>query len=633
MPTTEPPGGSNGSERFDTPLPARFRLGDLLVDRPSRTVSKAGETIELPRLSWALLLALARRGSAVASQDELFAEVWPETFVGEEVLTQRIKLLRQSLGDDGKNPRYIKTIRGAGYRLDVAVEPVSDSESSGAAGSRWRWPAAALFVAALVAFAVLTRQDRDSVRAGAPVEGGAIAVAVLPFEDVSPPGEPTHFGLALHDEILSRLSRIAALRVSPRTSVLSFRPGEETVAEVAKRLRVDAVLEGSVRRSAGLIALTMRLLDGQDESLLWTGSFELPFSLENLLAIQREVADQVVEALEIERTDAERRATERLPTGSLEAYEAYLLGRYHTFLATPEDLERAIAFLENAVEQDPEFAEAWASLALAHSFMGTNYGLVPPKEAYGRAKEAVLRALALDGDLGAARSVYADILTWYDWEWAAAEREYRRARKAAPGSGLGYVLFLSVRLRHAEATALMEEYLGRWGDSPWVRVNAAWHFLNARLYERALAEAALAGDHNDVDAVTGSIHLARGAHAQALEAYERLLARLGPTPQTLSRLAAAHAAAGDRDRARELLTELLAQRERRYVSPAIIAVVYIRLGELDEGFAWLDRAVEDRNRDLIFLAVDHGYDAVREDPRFRKLARTVGLPEPGPATP
>ncbi len=614
-------------------LPAQFRLGDLLVDTMAQSVRRGEDSVALPHLSWLLLIALARRWPAVASQEELMAELWPDVFVGEEALTQRVKLLRRSLEDDRRNPRYIKTVRGTGYRLATAVETIEQpaeqqAESARPWRSRRRWwmPAAAALAFLVVAFGLSKVSDRDREPAA---DGIGASIAVLPFADLSPAGEPEHFGAALHEEIIQRLSGIAALRVVPRTSVLRAQTGADgirSIREVAERLRVDAVVEGSVRRVSNRIRVTMKLLDGKDESQLWSNSYEREFSMESPLEIQSEIAERIAEALRVELSASERESIARLPTASLAAYNLYLLGRYHTYRATPEDLVKAIEFLGRAVEEDPQFADAWASLGAAHSFMGTNYGRVLPKEAYGKARAAVLRALALDSSLVQAHAVHADVLTWYDWDWQAAEREYRATMTLNPDYLLGYALFLSTQKRHEEAIELSERALARYPDDSWVHINAAWNFLRARLYDRAIRQAELAGDHRDVNALLGWSHLARGEHDTAVEFFQRDIERNGRQPNTLSNLASGQAAAGRVSEARELLDELLALSEHRFFSPGLIAPVYIHLGELDQGFSWLERALELRTRDLIFLAVDHSYDSVRTDPRYLRIIDVMNLP-------
>ncbi len=580
----------------------------------------------MPELSWQLLLALARRAPAVGTQEELLSEVWSDLFVGDEVLSQRVRLLRKSLGDDGRSPRYVKTVRGVGYRLALPVE--TEAQEGRSSGVRWlprlAWLVPLLLLVALGAY--LLGSDAREV-ASSIDSGGRLTIAVFPFKEQSSSaearaqigGEPAVPAAAFGDELARRLSGVAEIR-KLRRRVL-FDGGSP--ARVAQAVRADAWIDGSLKREEGRARVEIRLHDGHDGSLLWTDTLESQLTLEALSAAQTEIAEAVAGTLGVELSAEDRRTLALLPTADLDAYNAYLLGRYHIFLQTPADLQKAISFLQSAVELDPEFAEAWAFLGSAHAFMGTNYGALPPAEAYGRAREAVLRALALDGRLAEARAVHAEILTWYDWDWPAAEREYGELLRIAPDMTLGYLLFLSVQGRAEDADAVVADQIERWGRDPWVRVNAGWHFLRSGRFERSIEEAELAREHIDSDAILGWSHLRLGNLERAVQAFERAVERSGREPRSLSNLAVAYASTGREVRARELLVELELLAEDRYLSAALIAEVYVALGELETALDWLERALADRARDLIFLETSRGYDALLDHPRFQKILAAV----------
>ncbi len=315
----------------------------------------------------------------------------------------------------------------------------------------------------------------------------------------------------------------------------------------------------------------------------------------------------------------------KLPTSSLEAYNLYLLGRYHVFEQTADDLSQAVNFLQRSLVIDDQFAKAWASLGWAFSFQSTGYGTQSPHEAYPRAREAALRALALNGELADAHSLYADILTWYDWDWVAAEREYLATLELDPFNGLGYALFLSTQLRHDEAIELIDRLLNRFPGSEYYHINAAWRFLNARDYPRAIQHAELAGGHADARNVAGWALLSTGRIEDALALFEQDFADAPDRAIAVSNLAVAHIRAGDTVRGNELLGSLLAMANKHYVDPTVIAVIHFEQNNPDKGFAWLQTAAESRARGLIFLQVDHGYDGHRSDPRYQKLIADLGF--------
>ncbi len=275
---------------------------------------------------------------------------------------------------------------------------------------------------------------------------------------------------------------------------------------------------------------------------------------------------------------------------------------------------------------DPDFAEAFAALGWTYSFLGTSYGNLPPREVYPKAKEAALKALALDSDLSDARTLYADILTWYDWDFDAAEREYRKTLELDPLNVLGYALFLSSQERHREAIELIERRLRANPDDAYVRINAAWRYLSARQYERAIEEAERAGNHPDARTVLGFAWLSIGDNRRAIRVLKSDLEDQGRLPPQLSNLAVAYYSSGHQTEAQELLAELEAISVTEFFSPALLSAVYFAAGDVDSGFDSLRHAVEARVREVIFLRVDHMLDGRRDDPRYLDLIRSVGFP-------
>jgi tetratricopeptide (TPR) repeat protein len=233
--------------------------------------------------------------------------------------------------------------------------------------------------------------------------------------------------------------------------------------------------------------------------------------------------------------------------------------------------------------------------------------------------------LSLDSELANARTLYADILTWYDWDFEAAEREYLKTMALDPLNVLGYALFLSTQLRHKEAIAALEKRIAANPGDPYVRVNAAWGFLHARQYSRAIEEATLAGQHPDARPVLGFAYLAAGATEQAVGVLEADLRAQGRKPRQLSNLAVAYFTAGRVAEAQQLLVELQAAADARYVSPDLLAEAYFAAGDVDSGFAALQEAVAARARGAIFLQLTPMLDGHREDPRYAALIRAVGF--------
>ncbi|MGB5688438.1 MAG: winged helix-turn-helix domain-containing protein [Woeseiaceae bacterium] len=596
----------------------KFQVLDLLVDMDRGTVSRGKQPIDLPELSYRLFAVLVGHAPHAVSKDDLIREVWGNVVVGDETLAQRVRLLRQALGEDSQAPRYIESVRGRGYRLICDAKPATGMATRKRTGIVLAGVAAAVAVAAALWFF-----SKPPVE---PLPAPAVAsIAVLPFTDLSASQGYGYFADGMQDELLTRLADVEGLQVSSRTSVEPFRSTRLSIPEIARQLRVSNLIEGSVRVDDGQIRITVQLIEAQTDQHLWADSFDRELSVQNIFSIQEEVARRIAQVLQQQYANVAEPQPVQLPTGNLEAYNAFLLGRYHTFRQTPQDLQLAVMNLERATSLDPNFAAAFATLGWSYSFLGTNYGNLLPTEAYPKAKEAALKAIALDGDLPDARSLYADILTWYDWDFAAAEREYLKTMDLDPLNVLGYALFLSVQERHEEALELIERRLQANPDDPYVHVNAAWRFLGARRYDRAIEEAELAGNHADAPSALGFAWLAKGNTGRAISCFESDLNARGRLPQQLSNLAVAYYRAGRQVQAQELLTELEALAAERFVSPALLAMVYFAAGDADRGFAGLQDAVDAKVRDVIFVRGWPVLDGWRDDPRYLALVQTIGL--------
>ena len=600
----------------------RCEVLDLEVDLTRQTVRRGGELIGLPALSFRLLAALIRHAPDPISKDELIREVWDGVVVSDETLSQRVRLLRQALGEDGQDPRYVSSVRGHGYRLICPVKPLSATDPG--SPSHKKWPALAT-VAGLLVAAVLLFTLFDAGPDDPPTAPGIRSIAVLPFSDLSPNQDHRYFADGMQDELLTRLTRLENLEVASRTSVEKYRSTDMSLPEIAREIGVSGVIESSVRIADDRVRITVQLIDAQTDRHLWAETYDRELTVENVFSIQQDVAEQIGQALALEFASDAAAANGLLPTASIAAYDLYLIGRYHTYQQTPEDLELAINYLEQAVEIDPEFAGAYAQLGWAYSFVGTIYGRQPPREVFPKAKEAVTRALSINNQLADARTLYADILTWYDWDFAAAEREYLKTIELDPLNVLGYALFLNTQLRHEEAIALLEQRIAAFPDDPYVRINAAWTFISARQYPLAIEQAKLGGQHADTWSIVGFANLGMGNIDEAVAAFETDIREQGRNPRQLAHLAVAYYKAGRNAEAQQLLEEFKTAAETGYVPPTQLAGIYFAAGDADNGFAALEQAVAARDRGMIFLQTDMMLDGYRDDPRYSELLREVGF--------
>jgi TolB-like protein/DNA-binding winged helix-turn-helix (wHTH) protein/Tfp pilus assembly protein PilF len=610
--------GPDSQQSSSKHQPSRLRLDDLVVDLDRRSVRRGAEVLDVTDRSLRLLESLIRYAPEPVSKDRLIAEVWDDAVVSDETLAQRVRLLRQCLGDDSRNPRYIASVRGRGYRL---VAPLGDAD----AAPITRRPGILGFIAAVAILVGFAWAWRSTIAPEPNVDGPtAGTLAVLPFTDMSAGQDHQFFADGMHEELLSRLAMIDGLAVISRTSVERYRRTEASLPDIAEQLGASAVIEGSVRVDNNRLRVTVQLIDASSDEHIWAANFDRQMSVQDIFGLQTDVAGRIAEALKLEYSNA-LNGRGQLPTNNVEAYNLYLLGRYHTFKQTRRDLEDAVAYLEQAVEIDPDFAEAYATLGWAYSFLGSGYGARLPNEMYPKAREAALRAIALDAGLSDARTLYADILAWYDWDFAAAEREYKKTIALDPLNVLGYALFLSTQERHDEAIVLIEKRLAADPNDPYVRINAGWRYLNAGQTSKAIAAAMAAADHADGIPLLGWSRLAQNDTVGAVELFEAAMESRGRTSLNASNLAVAYFRDGRPADARRLLDELEAFAADNYVSPGLLAAVYFSANDADRGFAMLEKAFQERGRDMIFLRVTEILRGYRHDPRYLALLERVGL--------
>lgn len=554
----------------------------------------------------------------MVSKDDLIAQVWGDVVVSDETLMQRVRLLRQALGDDSQKHKFIASVRGRGYRLVAPVDVIPDRVTQ---GRRTRhWLATAVFFA-IATVAALVAIERRSEEVAAPTIS---SLAVLPFDDLSEDSAFGFFADGIHEELVARLASLRDVAVLSRTSVERFRETTETIPEISRVLGADGLIEGSIRVSGNRIRITVQLIDGIEDRHLWADTYEEDLTVENIFAIQERVANSIAEALQVEYQRQQSNAL-GLPTTDVDAYNLYLLGRYQTYRQTPENLDLAVRYLQRAIDLDPEFAEAHTALGWAYAFQGTGYGRSDPRIVFPLAREAALRALELDDRLADAHSLYGDILAWYDWEFRLAEVEYRRAMALDPLNVLGYALFLSTQSRHDEAAELVRARLDSAPDDDYVKVNAGWNYLRAGRYEDAIEISMSVEDHPDTLSLLGFAYLYSGNTEAAIAAFEDDLRVQGRGQNQLGNLALAHFEANNSVIARQLLEELLKQADTTLVSSVLLASIYFAAADYEQGYEYLNSAVELRERGVIFLNVSALYLEQRNDPRFIEILGRVGF--------
>jgi TolB-like protein/class 3 adenylate cyclase len=509
------------------------------------------------------------------------------------------------------------------YRVKLEAAP-----PEAAPGSMRR---VALAVGIVVVLGIVALEGwRRVVLTGTVAPGEISSIAVLPLANLSGDPEQEYVADGMTEALIGELAKLSALRVISRTSVMQYKDAPKPIPEIAEELNVDAVIEGTVIREDDRIRITAQLIDARHDHQLWNERYDREMS--GVLALQSDVARAVAEQIRLELTPEEQAALARSRPVDPRAYDAYLRGLQ---LRGPSLLvgvwgPQAIEQLEQAIDLDPEFAEAYAALATVRVWLGSASFDLRLRSEYLRAREAAQRALALDDRLGEAHGTLGDIRILYDWDFPGALRAYERAVQLSPSNPTalnGYAHYLLLVGRTEEALEVMERLLRVAPLDRFYRQLRPRNFLWARRYGRALEEAERLREEDPdfVDLDIGTSYFMLGRLEEAHREYVAFDARCGaPCEQTLRARMRGWAEGGYEGSVREVL-EVFTEAEG--LSPWLIAATYCDVNETEEAFTWLERGYRERDPLMVLMKSHPKMDPLRSDPRFDDLLRRIGFPE------
>lgn len=584
-----------------------FHFGLYQADTHTRELRKQGTRIKLREQSFEVLAALLECPGHVVTRDELRRRLWPDgVFVDfENSLNSTVNRLRGALGDSAAKPRYIETLPRVGYRfVGSLAEPGSD-----------RWGA--------------------KPANGQNQSGLLRSIAVLPFEDLSPERDQEYLCDGVADELINVLAQLTGWRVVARTSTFAFKNRPMDVREIGRQLKADALIEGGIQRSGRRLRISVQLVDARDGYHIW--SERLDGSFDDVFALEDEISHLVARKLHVRPPEAP--PVVRPYSLHPEACRLCLLGRHFYCQATRPGLLRAIEHYRQAIECDPSCARAWAGLAECY-WDGAEVGYLNGAEDLSNGKHAALRAVELDPLLADAHALLGVLRGVCDFDWPAAEREFKEALRLSPGSPIArerYALFfLQAHSRLDEALAHLRYAIEVDPLSPLLHSELAHLFVLRREYDKAIEEAqhalALAPRYPLALAMLGMVYAFQGRWqelmpiASAMPAEEDNPLLLGATGWVL-------ALVGETDQARALLQQLKQPARYGRLPSWSIAWIHQGLGEADEALRWLNRAVEERDPKIIFLPSKPFWDSLRPDSRFRELLRKMALKDSGPVIP
>jgi TolB-like protein/DNA-binding winged helix-turn-helix (wHTH) protein len=629
-------------------VPGSIRFGeDFEFDVGACRLRRGHRVLKLERIPMEVLAVLVEQRGQLVSREHIVERIWgKDVFLDtDNSINGAIRKVRQVLKDNPEEPRFIQTVTGRGYRF---IAPVTDPEvqklvvvpqpqpsvaealPAKPARSK-RWAVFALSIVLIVGMgAYLWSRSRTRPLAA----NGRLMLAVLPFENLTGDPSQDYFSDGMTEEMISQLGDLDPqhLGVIARTSVMHYKHSQEPLNQIGRALSVQYVLEGSVRRDSNRVRIAAQLIQTREQTHLWTREYDRELS--DVFALQgeiaREIADQIQLTLGHLHEPTVVSGQPAVSAKAFQAYDLYLKGRYFWNKRTPQGLQQAIAYFQQAIDDDPEYGRGYAGLAESYALMGGYTGL-PPKEFMPKARAAARRALEIDEQLPEAHTALAIIAQNYDWDWPTAEKEYRRAIQLNPNYATGhhwYAECLALQGRFGEAFPEMESARQLDPLSLIIAADYGAILYFSRQYDRAFErfrgvldmEPNFPRAHMLVWAYTQ-----KGLFADALADAEALRQRDPSQPWYWAMIAYASGRSGDQARAKLALQQLRQLERQRALDPLSLVIAYIGVGDNDKALEWLRKAHAEHSSSITALKVDPIYDPLRSDPRFQELIRAVGL--------
>ena len=609
-------------------------FGIFQLDLKARELHKAGVKVKLQEQPFRVLALLVDRAGQVVTREELRQRVWPtDAYVAfDQGLNNAIKKVRDALGDSADSPRFIETLARHGYRFVAPIGAVpqrpSEPEVRFGLPTLRKLALIGMASASLLAALAYWAWHGSTMRAQPPTE--KVILAVLPFDNLSRDPDQEFFSDGLTEEMIAQLGKLnpARLTVISRGSVARYKDSRLAANQIGRELHADYLLQGSVRRASDRVRITVQLIQVRDQTDLWAESYDR--ELKDLLTLQDSVARIIAKQIHVTLTPGQQT---RLPAQAgldPEAYEAYLKGRYYWNKRTGDGLQKALIYFQQAINKDPTYGAAYSGLADCNSGLAW-HGLKSPAEALPKANAAALKAIEIEPQSAEAHASLGLVLT-HRWDWAGAEAEFKHALRLDPryaNAHHWYGDYLSIMGRHDEA--LLEARRALELD-PLNLMIGTWvgrRYYLARKYELAIEQgrntveldASFAAAH----LLLGENYVQEGLHEQGLTELRTAASLSGNSPLYLAQVAVAHASAGRKTEAFQIVAELQTISSTRYVSPYGLAQIYSALSDKEQTFKWLQIAYDDRAVWMSYLAVDPVLDNYRSDQRFQDLLRRVRL--------
>lgn len=574
------------------------RFADFEVDLRARELRKGGARIRLQEQPFQVLAVLLQHPGEVVTREELRQWLWhSDTFVDfDNSLNTAINKIREALQDSAENPHFVETLLRRGYRFIATVSGPG------------------------------VEKDRTSKARSETID----SLAVLPLANETGLDETDYFSDGITETIIGSLAQLPRMRVMARSTVFRYKGKAIDPQTAGRELNVRAVVTGRVLKRGDQVSLGLELVDVADGAQLWSSSYNRP--LADIFATQDEIATEISDKLRVRLTGDQKKRLTKRHTQSTDAYQLYLLGRFHLARRTGESFKKSLEYFQQAVERDPNYALAYAGLADAY-LIGQYYSVISPAIGLPKARAAVTRALELDEHLAEVHTALGSIRSLQDWDTEAGEKEFRRAIELNPNYSTAFSWYAMNHLRplgrFAEAEAALQRALEVDPFSLITNTHLGWVFGSMGRYEAAAKQyrKTLELDPNFAAAhfSMGILCGLSGNFKEGIEHVQHGITLSNGDVWMRCGLGFLLGMAGHKKEAVAQLNELLDLAENRYISTPFLSLVYLGLEDFDMTFELLEKAFQERNLHLRFLNRSHLFNALRADPRFRDLLRRMQL--------
>jgi TolB-like protein/DNA-binding winged helix-turn-helix (wHTH) protein/tetratricopeptide (TPR) repeat protein len=619
-----------------------YEFGPFRLDPAERLLLRDNQTIPLAPKAFDTLLVLVENSGHLLTKDELMKRLWPGTFVEEVNLAQNISALRRVLDDKDGGAHYIETVAKGGYRFTAeARKIITEPPRIAASGPdqsavtvpdpvRHRWSVTRTAVTAsatilVVASVLILIPQLRKFRANPAV--AIHSIAVLPLVNLSSDPSQEYFSDGMTDELITDLAKFGELKVISHTSVERYKETKRPLPEIARELRVDAVVEGRVMRSGDRVRIRAQLFDARTDQHLCAESYER--DVRDILTLQDEVAQRIATQVGIKLTAGEQARLTSTRFVNPVAHEAYLKGNFYLNRLSCEGFKKALEYFQQAAAQDANFAPAYVGMAQSY-FTLADWGCRPQDEAIRKSKAAALKAIELDHNLGAAHAWLGKLVYVYEWDWPKAENEFKQADELDPNyvaTHLAYAVFLVATGKREQGFAEMRRAHELDPTSGQSNLVDTYVLYLTGQYDQAIEQARrtieLYPESSFAYFWPGASYERKGMDEQASAAYLKSKALEGLKPEELAAFQTAYKMSGIRGYWRH---ELEVTKGHKPVDTCWMASIYGHMGEKERTLETLNRGFQHHCRDLQVLNVDPIYDSLRQDPRFQDVLRRMKFP-------